>query len=39
MPLNLPEGRDRRHIGADFDAHSVWMGTFGITSPQLPVTR
>lgn len=34
MPLHLPEGkRIAVNIGADFDAHSVWMGTFGLTSP------
>ncbi|MBO3680485.1 polysaccharide deacetylase [Streptomyces sp. NEAU-YJ-81] len=34
MPLNLPEGKKIAvNIGADFDAHSVWMGTFGKTSP------
>ncbi len=34
MALNLPEGKTLAvNIGADFDAHSVWMGTFGLTSP------
>lgn len=34
MPLNLPEGKTLAvSVGADFDAHSVWMGTFGLTSP------
>lgn len=34
MPLNLPDGKKIAvNIGADFDAHSVWMGTFGKTSP------
>ncbi len=34
MPLNLPEGKKIAvNIGADFDAHAVWMGTFGKTSP------
>jgi peptidoglycan/xylan/chitin deacetylase (PgdA/CDA1 family) len=34
VPLKLPEGkRIAVNIGADFDAHSVWMGTFGLTSP------
>ena len=34
MPLNLPEGKKIAvNIGADFDAHSVWMGTFAKTSP------
>lgn len=34
MTLNLPEGKRLAvNIGADFDAHSVWMGTFGLSSP------
>ncbi|MEH3135823.1 MAG: polysaccharide deacetylase [Mycolicibacterium neoaurum] len=34
MPLNLPAGmRLAVNIGADFDADSVWMGTFGKSSP------
>ncbi|AZS83023.1 polysaccharide deacetylase [Streptomyces griseoviridis] len=34
MPLNLPEGKSLAvNIGADFDAHSVWMGTFNLSSP------
>ncbi|MFJ9421907.1 polysaccharide deacetylase [Streptomyces sp. NPDC101249] len=34
MPLNLPEGKTLAvNIGADFDAHSVWMGTFNLSSP------
>jgi peptidoglycan/xylan/chitin deacetylase (PgdA/CDA1 family) len=34
MPLHLPEGKKLAvNIGSDFDAHSVWMGTFGLTSP------
>lgn len=34
MPLTLPEGKTLAvNIGADFDAHSVWMGTFGLQSP------
>jgi len=34
VTLSLPEGkRIAVNIGADFDAHSVWMGTFGLTSP------
>lgn len=34
MTLRLPEGKSLAvNIGADFDAHSVWMGTFGLTSP------
>jgi peptidoglycan/xylan/chitin deacetylase (PgdA/CDA1 family) len=34
MGLHLPEGKRLAvNIGADFDAHSVWMGTFGLTSP------
>ena len=34
MALTLPEGKTLAvNIGSDFDAHSVWMGTFGKTSP------
>lgn len=34
MPLNLPTGKRLAvSIGADFDAHSVWMGNFGLFSP------
>lgn len=34
MPLHLPEGKTLAvNIGADFDAHSVWMGTFNLSSP------
>jgi peptidoglycan/xylan/chitin deacetylase (PgdA/CDA1 family) len=34
MSLQLPEGKKLAvNIGADFDAHSVWMGTFGLSSP------
>lgn len=34
MTLNLPAGKTLAvNIGADFDAHSVWMGTFGLQSP------
>lgn len=34
MPLHLPEGKRLAvSIGSDFDAHSVWMGTFGLSSP------
>lgn len=34
MALNLPDGKTLAvSIGADFDAHSVWMGTFGLSSP------
>ena len=34
MPLRLPEGKRLAvSISADFDAHCVWMGTFGLTSP------
>jgi peptidoglycan-N-acetylglucosamine deacetylase len=34
MSLHLPEGKRLAvNVGADFDAHSVWMGTFGLTSP------
>lgn len=34
MPLNLPPGKKLAvSISADFDAHSVWMGSFGSASP------
>lgn len=34
MPLQLPEGKKIAvNIGADFDAHAVWMGTFNLKSP------
>jgi peptidoglycan-N-acetylglucosamine deacetylase len=34
MPLNLPEGKKIAvAIGCDFDAHSLWMGAFKLTSP------
>jgi peptidoglycan-N-acetylglucosamine deacetylase len=34
MPLNLPEAKTIAvAIGADFDAHSLWMGMFNRTSP------
>lgn len=34
MPLQLPAGKRLAiSIGADFDAHCLWMGTFGLTSP------
>lgn len=34
MTLHLPDDKKIAvNIGADFDAHSVWMGTFGLTSP------
>ena len=34
MPLALPAGKRLAvSIGADFDAHCLWMGTFGLTSP------
>lgn len=34
MSLHLPEGKTLAvSIGSDFDAHSVWMGTFGLSSP------
>ena len=34
MSLHLPDGKTLAvSIGADFDAHSVWMGTFGRSSP------
>ena len=33
MPLNLPPGKRLAvSVGSDFDAHSVWMGTFGSAS-------
>lgn len=33
MPLNLQNGaRLAVNIGADFDAHSVWMGTFNLST-------
>ena len=34
MPLALPPGKRLAvSVGADFDAHCLWMGTFGVTSP------
>jgi len=34
VPLALPDGKRLAvSIGADFDAHCLWMGTFGITTP------
>ncbi len=34
MPLVLPTGKRLAvSLGADFDAHCLWMGTFGLTSP------
>lgn len=34
MPLELPAGKRLAvSLGADFDAHCVWMGTFGLSSP------
>jgi peptidoglycan/xylan/chitin deacetylase (PgdA/CDA1 family) len=34
VPLALPSGKRLAvSIGADFDAHCLWMGTFGLTSP------
>lgn len=34
MPLNLPSGmRVAVNIGVDFDAHSLWMGSYGFTTP------
>jgi peptidoglycan/xylan/chitin deacetylase (PgdA/CDA1 family) len=34
MPLELPPNKKLAvSISSDFDAHSVWMGTFGSTSP------
>ncbi|MCA4134814.1 polysaccharide deacetylase [Arthrobacter sp. M4] len=36
MALKLPEGKRLAvSISADFDAHSVWMGSFGSTSPTV----
>jgi peptidoglycan/xylan/chitin deacetylase (PgdA/CDA1 family) len=34
MPLTLPTGKRLAvSLGADFDAHCLWMGTFGLSSP------
>ncbi len=34
MPLALPPGKRLAvSIGADFDAHCLWMGTFGVATP------
>jgi peptidoglycan/xylan/chitin deacetylase (PgdA/CDA1 family) len=34
MSLRLPSGKKIAvAVGADFDAHSLWMGTFNLTSP------
>jgi peptidoglycan-N-acetylglucosamine deacetylase len=34
MPLQLPPGKRLAvSIGADFDAHCLWMGTFGLSTP------
>ena len=34
MPLQLPDGKTLAvSLAADFDAHCVWMGTFGLSSP------
>ncbi|QGZ56377.1 polysaccharide deacetylase family protein [Paraburkholderia acidiphila] len=34
MPLKLPQGRKIAvNIGVDFDGQSVWMNSFGLTSP------
>ena len=34
MPLTLPPGKRLAvSIGADFDAHCLWMGTFGVATP------
>jgi peptidoglycan/xylan/chitin deacetylase (PgdA/CDA1 family) len=34
MPLSLPPGKRLAvSIAADFDAHCLWMGTFGLSSP------
>ncbi|WP_423181247.1 polysaccharide deacetylase family protein [Arthrobacter sp. NyZ413] len=36
MSLVLPEGKNLAvSISADFDAHSVWMGSFGTASPSF----
>ncbi|MFD7956101.1 polysaccharide deacetylase [Streptomyces ardesiacus] len=36
MPLRMPEGKRLAiSLGPDFDAHSVWMGTFRSTSQTL----
>lgn len=36
MPLNLPPGKNLAvSISADFDAHAVWMGSFGTVSPSF----
>jgi peptidoglycan/xylan/chitin deacetylase (PgdA/CDA1 family) len=36
MPLTMPEGKRLAvSLGPDFDAHSVWMGTFRSTSQSL----
>ena len=36
MPLRMPEGKRLAiSLGPDFDAHSVWMGTFRSTSQSL----
>lgn len=34
MPLELPAGKRLAvSLAADFDAHCLWMGTFGVSSP------
>jgi peptidoglycan-N-acetylglucosamine deacetylase len=34
MPLILPKGKKiALNVGVDFDAHSVWMTSFGLSSP------
>lgn len=36
MPLQLPEGKHLAvSISSDFDAQSVWMGTFGVATPSF----
>lgn len=36
MPLSLPEGKRLAvSLSTDFDAHSVWMGTFRSTAPTM----
>ena len=38
VPLALPDGKRLAvSIGADFDAHCLWMGTFGMSIAGLPV--
>jgi peptidoglycan/xylan/chitin deacetylase (PgdA/CDA1 family) len=36
MPINMPDGKKTAvAITIDFDAHSPWMGGFGLTSPSV----